>query len=224
MIQLGHDHHLDQKILTLTSGQFSVHPNALRVCMKCPLIWGLQQANAVGGPVSNKFFIGLFVFYLLSEPAGGRMWSFNVNFWQNLAKFNANHQPTCQPRKAALDPSRAGETTSLYKAANSKMHQIRCEMIRSQQFLVFTPRSKKTIFENFIRKRRSWHWNVVDTSSSTAHCGGRSFKNRKPIGEIGCCESRMTKQNHWLNVQVSNCLSDQLTNWRTVRVANWLIV
>ena len=28
-------------------------------------------------------------------------------------------------------------------------------------------------------------------TSSTAKGGGRSFKNRKPIGEVGCCESRM---------------------------------
>ena len=27
-------------------------------------------------------------------------------------------------------------------------------------------------------------------TSSTAQGGGGSFKNRKPIGEIGCCESR----------------------------------
>ena len=66
-------------------------------------------------------------------------------------------------KKVARDPSREGKTTSLYKAANSKMHQIRCETIRSQQFTLFTgPRSKKTIFENFIRKRRSWRWNGVD--------------------------------------------------------------
>ena len=28
-------------------------------------------------------------------------------------------------------------------------------------------------------------------TSSAAQGGGGSFKNRKPIGEIGCCESRM---------------------------------
>ena len=219
MIQLGHDHHLDQKILTLTSGQFSVHPNALRVCMKLPSDLRTTAGKRSWGPSVEQVFYWFicFLFAFWTCQRKNVVIQFNANFWQNLAKFNANHQPTCQPRKAALDPSRAGETTSLYKAANSKMHQIRCEMIRSQQFLVFTPRSKKTTFENFIRKRRSWHWNVVDTSSSTAHCGGRSFKNRKPIGEIGCCESRMTKQKHWLNVQVSYCLSDQLTNWRTVR-------
>ena len=33
-------------------------------------------------------------------------------------------------------------------------------------------------------------------TSSTAQGGGRSFKKRKTIGEIGCCESRMSKQRH----------------------------
>ena len=39
---------------------------------------------------------------------------------------------------------------------------------------------------------------VVHTStSSTAQGGGGSFKNRKPIGEIGCCESGMAERIHW---------------------------
>ena len=32
--------------------------------------------------------------------------------------------------------------------------------------------------------------------SSTAQGGGGSFKNRKPIGETGCCESGMAKRSH----------------------------
>ena len=36
------------------------------------------------------------------------------------------------------------------------------------------------------------------TTSSTAQGGGGSFKNRKPIGEIDCCESRMAERIHWL--------------------------
>ena len=35
------------------------------------------------------------------------------------------------------------------------------------------------------------------TTSSTAQGGGGSFKNRKRIGEIDCCEWRMSKQKHW---------------------------
>ena len=34
-------------------------------------------------------------------------------------------------------------------------------------------------------------------SSSTAQGGGGSFKNRKPIGKVGCCESRMAERSHW---------------------------
>ena len=30
----------------------------------------------------------------------------------------------------------------------------------------------------------------VSVTSSTAQGGGRSFKNRKPIGEVGCCDHR----------------------------------
>ena len=34
-------------------------------------------------------------------------------------------------------------------------------------------------------------------TSSTAQGGGRSFRNRKPIGEVGCYESRMAERSHW---------------------------
>jgi len=33
-------------------------------------------------------------------------------------------------------------------------------------------------------------------TSSSAQGGGGSFKNRKPIGELGCCESRMAERIH----------------------------
>ena len=33
-------------------------------------------------------------------------------------------------------------------------------------------------------------------TSSTAQGGGGSFKIRKPIGEIGCCESGMAERSH----------------------------
>ena len=37
----------------------------------------------------------------------------------------------------------------------------------------------------------------VTITSSTAQGGGASFKNRKPIGEVGCCESRKAERSHW---------------------------
>jgi len=39
----------------------------------------------------------------------------------------------------------------------------------------------------------------------------RKFQKRKVIGEIGCCESRMSEQN-----------TDQLTKWLTDYLPNWL--
>ena len=49
----------------------------------------------------------------------------------------------------------------------------------------------------------NWNENIVPfifnnfDTSSTAQGGGGSFKNRKPIGEIGCCESGMAERSHW---------------------------
>ena len=43
-----------------------------------------------------------------------------------------------------------------------------------------------------------WHVciDVKLHTSSTAQGGGGSFKNRKPIGEVGCCESGMAERSH----------------------------
>ena len=38
--------------------------------------------------------------------------------------------------------------------------------------------------------------NIVIYTSSTAQGGGGSFKNRKPIGELGFCESGMAERSH----------------------------
>ena len=38
--------------------------------------------------------------------------------------------------------------------------------------------------------------NLMIFTSSAAQGGGRSFKNRKPIGEVGCCESGMAERSH----------------------------
>ena len=51
--------------------------------------------------------------------------------------------------------------------------------------------------------RRNTMWNSISmyvhviSTSSTAQGGGGSLKNRKPIGEVGCCESGMAERSHW---------------------------
>ena len=48
------------------------------------------------------------------------------------------------------------------------------------------------VYGRFISILKMW-------TSSTAQGGGGSFKYRKPIGEIGGCESPMAEQKHWCN-------------------------
>ena len=52
------------------------------------------------------------------------------------------------------------------------------------------------------RKRKGWEEKLFKTqrgyaSTFSSRGGGGSFKNRKPIGEVGCCESRMAERIHW---------------------------
>ena len=56
---------------------------------------------------------------------------------------------------------------------------------------------KKSVPKNCIKKSsNSWYIPFFHTNS-TAQGGGGSFKNRKPIGEVGCCESGMAERSHW---------------------------
>ena len=48
----------------------------------------------------------------------------------------------------------------------------------------------------------AYFYQAVSLTSSTAQGGGGSFKNRKPIGEIGCCESGMAERIHWWTEKV----------------------
>ena len=46
----------------------------------------------------------------------------------------------------------------------------------------------------FVQSKPKLRLLICIYSSSTAQGGGGSFKKRKPIGEIGCCESQMSEQ------------------------------
>ena len=59
----------------------------------------------------------------------------------------------------------------------------------------------------------------LSITSSTAQGGGGSFKNRKPIGEVGCCESGMAERSHWwterclISLTLSISFSDYLPTY-----------
>ena len=60
---------------------------------------------------------------------------------------------------------------------------------------------------------------LIWTTSSTPQGGGGSFKNRKPIGKIRCCESGMAEPSHWwiekwlISLTLSLSFSDYLPTY-----------
>ena len=83
-------------------------------------------------------------------------------------------------------------------------HKIHPESKTRQEFAIENP---PDLFEGCViiyiyiyisthKHINSYIYTYSCISSSTAQGGGGSFKNRKPIGEIGCCESGMTERIH----------------------------
>ena len=73
-------------------------------------------------------------------------------------------------------------------------------------------RQRQRIWVKMVKSLGTPTWiqqSMVDKilTSSTAQGGGGSFKNRKPIGEVGCCESRMAERSHW---RTERCLRSPL--------------
>ena len=56
--------------------------------------------------------------------------------------------------------------------------------------------AEKTKFQSELFLEFLLRIQLHEVTSSTAQGGGGSFKNRKPIGEIGCCESGMAERIH----------------------------
>ena len=67
-------------------------------------------------------------------------------------------------------------------------------------------------------------------TSSTAQGGGGSFKNRKPIGEVECCESGMAERSHcwserWLiSLTISLSFSDYLPTYPPTYLSIYLCI
>ena len=64
-------------------------------------------------------------------------------------------------------------------------------------------------------------------TSSTAQGGGGSFKNRKPIGEVDCCESGMAERSHWWTERCLRsplCLSLSLTIYLPTSLSIYLSI
>ena len=53
-------------------------------------------------------------------------------------------------------------------------------------------------------------------TSGTAQGAGGSFKNRKPIGEVSCCESRMAERTDWWTERWLECRSIYLSIYPSI--------
>ena len=81
-------------------------------------------------------------------------------------------------------------------------------------------------------ERNKRHCNNYILTSSTTQGDEGSSKNRKPIGEVGCCKSRKAEQIHrwnkrWLDPQaiyLSVCLSMNLSSYLASKLASYLSI
>jgi len=83
-----------------------------------------------------------------------------------------------------------------------------------------------------VRSNNTIQYEIINyNTSSTAQGGGGSFKNRKSIGEVGCCESRMAERSHWwierwlrspLSLSLSLSFSDYLPTYLPIYLSVYL--
>ena len=59
-------------------------------------------------------------------------------------------------------------------------------------------------------------------TNSTAQGGGGSFKARKPIGEVGCCESWMAERTHWWIERWLGCRAIYLSIYLAISISIYI--
>ena len=89
---------------------------------------------------------------------------------------------------------------SIYLKASleTKRNDTKCTVNTSVRVFYILQCTSKYTIDGYINQRfYEHHTHIYIYTSSTAQSGDGSFKNRKPIGEVGCCESRMAERSHW---------------------------
>ena len=90
--------------------------------------------------------------------------------------------------------------TSNFRFLSTKYLEINQQIQRSGSSRTIEPWSPEPWNHGFYRGIIPLWPNISGwwiTTSSTAQGGGGSFKNRKPIGAVGGCESGMAERSHW---------------------------
>ena len=120
---------------------------------------------------------------------------------------DCDHDPGCQVSKRRYDPGKYNlylkSFFSWRLSLVSWVLDLLCTSIsvESQSLRVCFPleliKMLPVPVPELLQNRNFGDQKSLDTSS-TAQGGGGSFKNRKPIGDVGCCESGMAERSHWL--------------------------
>ena len=111
----------------------------------------------------------------------------------NLHAVVSSHSGTLAP--TSRQGASAGATRCGSFVLNKKFEVASLHPVVSVMFSCFCKDGGK-IRKN-MEKYHVWQlYTFIIYTSSTAQGGGGSFKNRKPIGEVSCCESGMAERSH----------------------------
>ena len=157
----------------------------------------------------------------------------NCKTWQNILS-NKHVVLRGNPlgRRAECNDMKPNEAVCVWSGgchpSKRQTTNIHCNYI----ILANRPKLPKTVATMFHQLRSSTiaccrpqtnlnQWWTYNTSS-TAQGGGGSFKNKKPIGEVGCCESGMAERSHcWIercliSLTLSLSFSDYLPTYLSI--------
>ena len=111
--------------------------------------------------------------------------------------------------------------SSSTKEASCKRQDSLSDLVLPLQRWIIAKNPQHTTLTSFGTITKIQIWDDSHTSS-TAQGGGGSFKNRKPIGEVGCCESGMAERSHWwterclISLTLSISFSDYLPTYLSI--------
>ena len=133
------------------------------------------------------------------------LWIKNTHAQNHHHKEKAAAPPTTSAQQTHPQTHKITSNQNIQKQQQSKHRKIQSKSV-SNNNKCSSDTFSTVWLHSTVQTRAKW-WGITTTTSSTAQGGGGSFKKRKPIGEIGCCESPMAEQKNWW-IELSNCVTD----------------
>ena len=109
---------------------------------------------------------------------------------QSRAIFRCRASPAC-PSGMSTNTVRTALNCTAGKSKHNKVLQMRC------MYKIVSIYDHLNLCVQYLWAFQCLVLDLVVCTRSTAQGGGGSFKNIKPIGEVGCCDSRMAERIHW---------------------------